>query len=100
MSEPVKARRTLLRCSSCGKRAALQRWSFLRGHWYVRPYSCTGGDYWNVTTTETCHVDCPNCGTRIYLYNHPERDKITAVVGRIPYRADSIFGQVEESYAR
>ena len=45
--------RVLVKCVKCHKKSRLGTWSFVQGRWYVEPYSCAGGDYWDYNKTET-----------------------------------------------
>lgn len=62
-------RRKRIACSACGARAVVSSLTYTQTHWYVRPYSCTGGDYWKEGEGQ---FDCPKCGHRNRLYNRPE----------------------------
>jgi hypothetical protein len=73
-------------CSACKKRSALHRYTFIQGQYYVRPSGHTGGDYYSNNETECCHLACPECKERNYLYNHPDRDLIVPLIKRIPDR--------------
>jgi hypothetical protein len=59
--------RTLVKCSDsnygkgCGKKTAIKNIVYIRTHWYVSPYGCTGGDYWNEGEGQFI---CPKCGNR------------------------------------
>jgi hypothetical protein len=43
--ELVRAQKTIT-CPSCKKRTQLRKATVIREHHYIRPYSCSGGDYW------------------------------------------------------
>lgn len=58
--DEIKARKTL-KCQKCGKRTQVKKLTLIQTHWYVRPYGCTGGDYWNEGEKQ---FDCPKCGFR------------------------------------
>lgn len=45
----------------CGAKLSINRLQYIQTHWYVRPYSCTGGAYW--TAGEGAFI-CPECGFR------------------------------------
>ena len=49
------------RGNGCGRLSAIHTIEYIRTHWYVRPYSCTGGDYWNEGEGQFI---CPKCGYR------------------------------------
>lgn len=40
-------RNKILKCYSCKKGKKVKNLTFVQTHFYVSPYSCTGGDYWN-----------------------------------------------------
>lgn len=63
--ESIRSRRTL-KCPKCEKRTALTKWTLIRDHHYVQPYSCTGGDYW---TFQEYQIFCPKCEqfSRVYF---------------------------------
>lgn len=42
--EADRANRTIKCC--CGKFHKVKDFTLIVTHWYVQPYSCTGGDYW------------------------------------------------------
>jgi DNA-directed RNA polymerase subunit RPC12/RpoP len=62
-------RRKRIECSACGARSVVSSLTYIQTHWYVEPYSCTGGDYWNEGEGQ---FDCPRCGHRNRLYDRPE----------------------------
>jgi hypothetical protein len=70
-----KARNTRVACESsvlgkgCGKRTRVRDLVYIQTHWYIHPYGCTEGDYWNKGEGQ---FDCPKCGNRNRLYNRPE----------------------------
>lgn len=35
-----------IQCGSCGNIDQIGNLIYLQDHWYVSPYSCSGGDYW------------------------------------------------------
>jgi len=43
--EAVRSQKTIT-CPSCKKRTQLRNATVIREHHYIRPYSCSGGDYW------------------------------------------------------
>ena len=61
-------RRTAVTCF-CGARHQVGFLVYIQAHWYVSPYGCTGGDYWNNGEGKW---DCPDCGRRNRLYDKPE----------------------------
>lgn len=42
---------------------------YIQTRWYIEPYSCTGGDYWNMGEGQFV---CPKCGAKNSLYERPE----------------------------
>ncbi|MBI2063960.1 MAG: hypothetical protein HYT65_03145 [Candidatus Yanofskybacteria bacterium] len=92
--------RILVKCVKCHKKSRLGAWSFVQGRWYVEPYSCTGGDYWNFNKTETCHITCPKCGDENYIYNHPQKNKIVELVDGHHFSTEKIFKGVTEKFRR
>jgi hypothetical protein len=72
-------RRSIIKCTAncygvgCGKRLQVGKLTYIQTHWYVRPYSCNDGDYWNRGEGQ---FDCPNCGHRnrlpVMKYDHFE----------------------------
>ena len=89
-------KRSLIKCTACGKQSRLFSWSFIQNQYYVEPYSCTGGDYWLNSETRCCHIVCPKCGEEIYLYNHPQRDKIVELVDSHHFSKSELFQKVKE----
>lgn len=65
--------RKTVRCGGCGKSTQIGKLTYIQTHWYVRPYSCNGGDYWKEGEGQ---YDCPKCGTRNRLYNLPEMETL------------------------
>lgn len=66
-------RETLVKCTTqcatgkgCGELTSIKDLTYIQTHWYVEPYSCTGGDYWR--PGEGAFI-CPKCGHRNRLYN-------------------------------
>lgn len=59
----------LIQCQNCGSEFAVKVLTYIQTHWYVEPYSCTGGDYWEPGEGQW---DCPCCDARNRLYNQPE----------------------------
>jgi hypothetical protein len=81
-----KKRKKLIVCSACGKRTCVSALTYIQTHFYIAPYSCTGGDYWK--QGEGAFV-CPKCGARNRLYNRPE------VVALKPF-----FATIEKEHKR
>ncbi len=53
----------------CGKKSRIGNLVYIQTHYYVSPYSCSGGDYWNEGEGQ---FDCPKCGHRNRMYDRPE----------------------------
>jgi hypothetical protein len=72
----------LILCS-CGKRHAINKLELLVTHWYVEPYSCSGGDYWK---EGEWRFSCPATGVRNrlmfddYDLDWKDRDRVGAEV--------------------
>lgn len=64
--EIIRSRKTL-KCGSCGKRSQISKWIVIDNFYYVRPYSCSGGDYWS--HMDDYNLVCPKCEAvgRTYL---------------------------------
>ena len=44
--DSVRSKRTI-QCEHCEKRTQIGKATIISDHHYVKPYSCSGGDYWN-----------------------------------------------------
>lgn len=64
--EEARQRKTLV-CPHCERRLGIQKFTIIREHHYVQPYSCTGGDYW--TFSNEYYLWCPKCETFSRAYN-------------------------------
>ncbi len=64
----------LLQCGNCEKTSKVKDWVLIRDHHYIRPYSCTGGDYWSFSNEY--HLVCPECQGigRIYKGSWMKKD--------------------------
>lgn len=62
-------RRRRVLCRSCGRRTVVSALTYIQTHFYISPYSCTGGDYWKEGEGQ---FDCPKCGARNRLYDRPD----------------------------
>ena len=73
----------------CEKTFPIKDIVFLQTHWYVEPYSCSGGDYWK--TGEGNWV-CPNCNHRNRLVDcwTPGSEEIA--------KLKHLFLEVEDEY--
>jgi hypothetical protein len=92
-ADDVAKAATLVKCTSqvatgkgCGALHPIKDLTYIQTHWYVSPYGCTGGGYWN--EGEGAFV-CPTCGHRNRLYASPAVEKLK------PY-----FKTVEKEYDR
>jgi len=56
---------------ACGKSSEIGKLTFIRLLHYVRPYGCTGGDYWQADEKDALFV-CPHCGYTNRLYGEPD----------------------------
>jgi rubrerythrin len=63
----------LIDCTSCHAQHAIGDLVYIQTHWYVHPYSCTGGDYWNEGEG---NFKCPACNAINRLYNREEYQKL------------------------
>lgn len=65
---------------SCGKKHAIGTLELLITHWYVSPYGCTDGDYWNEGEWQFV---CPSSGARNrlmfddYSVKYEDRGKVS-----------------------
>lgn len=57
----------------CGASFKVSSLTYIQTHWYTPPYSCTGGDYWNMGEGQ---FKCPTCGALNRLYERPEVEKL------------------------
>lgn len=99
LDEKLQAiRRSVITCAKCKQGSQISSWIFIQNHYYVEPYSCTGGAYWIASETEVCHIICPKCGTRHYIYNDLQRDKIVQLVDDGKFFKNDIFDKVEDEH--
>ena len=61
-------RNTKIKCDHCKKFSKVKDIVFIENYFYIRPYSCTGGDYWTFNDKES-DLLCPKCLKRSTLYN-------------------------------
>ncbi len=54
----------------CGRMTRIRDLVYMATHWYVQPYSCSGGDYWREGDGE---FDCPHCGATGCTIARPSR---------------------------
>lgn len=71
-------------CHHCERRSVVGRTVYIQDHYYVEPYSCTGGDYWRESEGSFL---CEKCGYENRLIYRPE------IVNLKPY-----FRQVEKRH--
>ncbi len=55
----------------CGARFQIGSLTYIQAHYYVSPYGCAGGDYWN---QKEGGFDCPKCGYRNRLYTYDRNE--------------------------
>lgn len=53
----------------CGTALHIKDLTYIQTLWYVEPFSCSGGDYWNNGNGEFV---CTNCGALNRLYERPQ----------------------------
>lgn len=78
-----------MRCCSCGKRSRMDTWMVAQTQWYVRPYSCMGGDYWKDGEKK---ARCPKCGVWNRFLDKAEQiieRYYRVMIRRDPYRCES-----------
>lgn len=63
--EKIKSNKTLA-CPHCNKRTQLKKLTVVNAYHYIRPYSCTGGDYW--TFSNEYYVVCSKCDSAVRTY--------------------------------
>lgn len=69
----VEQSKILIDCTSCHAQHAISDLVYIQTHWYVQPYSCTGGDYWNEGEG---NFKCPSCGYVNRTYKREEYEKL------------------------
>jgi len=60
--ESIKQNKTLV-CTHCEKRTQIKKLTIVSAYHYIRPYSCSGGDYW--TFSNEYYVICPKCDSAV-----------------------------------
>jgi hypothetical protein len=55
------------RCPACGNKAAIKDLALKIEHYYVPPYSCTGGAYWS--QTGVYQIRCAKCDKNIRYWD-------------------------------
>ena len=86
----AKKRSAVIACAWCGKRKAVAKLTLIQTHYYVRPYSCTGGDYW---LPDEKQYDCPSCGKR-----NRGLDKDWGGCNRASFRMRGFFGETAKEH--
>jgi hypothetical protein len=66
----IGARRWRCRAAGCGRTSKLSSVILVQTHWYVEPYSCSGGDYWR---SGERNLVCPKCSVRHRMINKDPR---------------------------
>ena len=78
--EKLKGNRTLL--CGCGQKHKIKDLTLLRDYWYVEPYSCSAGDYYNEGEKAFICLDDSTVRNRIfdngwkYKVSYSNRDKL------------------------
>lgn len=72
-------------CTHCKQKTKVRSITVIQTHWYVQPYSCNGGDYWNAGERQ---YNCPKCGQRNRDFNNEQfaevcRERLDAFAGRV-----------------
>lgn len=52
----------IIKCPNCGADNELRELDAVVWEFYVRPYSCSGGDYWTEGDIPDFNINCPKCG--------------------------------------
>ncbi len=63
--EKIKTNKTWL-CPHCNKRTQIKKLTIIDAYHYIRPYSCTGGDYWSFSNEY--YVVCIKCDSAVRSY--------------------------------
>ena len=94
-----KIKSFVILCTSCAKRSKMFEWTFIQNHWYERPHGCTEGAEWWPNETETCHIVCPHCHAKLYIYTHPQKNDIVKLVkNATPFGESNLFNKIERVY--
>jgi hypothetical protein len=64
----------------CGAVHKIKDLTYIATHWYVRPYSCTGGDYWNEGEG---NFICPSCNHRNRMFDREHYQRLKRHFGRV-----------------
>lgn len=97
-------RKSMIECMHCERRTRVSKLTYIQTHWYVRPYSCTGGDYWKQGEGQFV---CPKCGEtnrlyerKVHVWSEQYKSKGERE-NRLAERANSLkyfFKEIEETY--
>lgn len=66
--------------SGCGVEHEIKNLTYIQTHFYIKPYGCTGGDYYREGEGQFI---CPACGHRNRLYTRPEIQDLKPAFGKI-----------------
>lgn len=55
-------------CAKCKRRTQIRHLKIEVVLFYVRPFSCTGGDYWTEGKQPDFYVKCPKCKAEVREY--------------------------------
>ena len=58
-----KEKNKIIKCGACKKGSKIRNLEFINAHYYVPPYGCTGGDYWNTDDSNSGFI-CVKCNIR------------------------------------
>ena len=72
----------------CRKMHSIKDCEAIQTHWYTEPYSCAGGDYWNIGEV---HILCPDKG---------KRNRILFESYEIPYSYRDVYDYNAEAQFR
>jgi hypothetical protein len=92
----VKAKK--FTCVHCNKESLFGTLGFVQEHRYEAPWGCTGGDTWHRLQKNLCNLVCPRCATLNYIYNHPQKEKITIYLEGYGLQVNEIFAVVYDNH--
>lgn len=72
----------------CNKKFRIGSLPYIQSEWYVKPYSCTGGDYWRNGSVFTI---CPNCECHISIEDKYLLDRPNLFKEKLYERNDKIY---------
>ena len=72
------------KCPNCKKMSMLKKTDSVQHHFYVEPYGCTGGDYWN---TAGVSWTCPKCESKLRP-SYGERDEWQSISSYFKSKTD------------